>query len=152
MSSLGVSITPKLHCLEAHLVYLLRKHRGFSDLGENAGEQAHQTKFWKDSRLAAQRSHDRREAAKSANEVKDCDPRVQQKEVKQMYEKMTVQGAKKRKATVEANRDKRRQEKILRQEPVFGSDPTVLEGRVYKFSEQRVAKFRPLEGTMNSNI
>ena len=101
--------------------------------------------------MAAQRSHDRREAAKAANEVKDCDPRVQQK-VKQMYEKTTVQGAKKRKATVDANREERRQEKISRRETVLGGDPTALEGRVYKFLEQRVAKFRPLQGTMNNNI
>ena len=149
---LGFSITPKLHCLESHSVYLLRKHRGFADLGEDAGERAHQTEFRKDSRLAAQtRSHDRREAAKAINEAKECDPRVQHK-VRQMYDKTrNIRGAEKRKAAVEANREEKKQAKRLKREAVLESQEG-SQGRANKFSDQRVAKFRPREGGMNSNI
>ena len=142
---LGFNITPKLHCLESPFFYLLKKHRGFADLAEDAGERAHQTEFKRDARLAAQRSHDRREVTKALNEAKECDPRVQRK-VKQMYEKTKVQAAEKRKATVDANREEKRRRKDSTREEVLESQQ-VLEGRVSKFSEQRIAKFRPLDSS-----
>ena len=86
---LGFKITPKIHCLESHSVFLLEKHRGFGDLAEDAGEQAHQTEFKKDTRLAAHWSHDQCEVAKAFNEAKESDPRVQWK-VKKMYDKTMV--------------------------------------------------------------
>ena len=39
---LGLSVTPKIHCIEDHIIPLLRKLRGIGDLGEDAGERAHQ--------------------------------------------------------------------------------------------------------------
>ena len=91
---LGFNITPKLHCLESHSVYLLKKHRGFADLAEDAGERAHQKEFKRDARLTAQRSHDRWEVMKVLNEAKECNRRVKRK-VKQIYEKTKVWAAEK---------------------------------------------------------
>ena len=136
---LGLSVTPKLHCLECHAVYLLRKHRGYADLAEDAGERAHQSESKMDLRWAAQRSHDRREVSKAANEARQSDPRVQTK-VKEMHESTRAAGAEKRKVTFDENRDERRKQKIARREQVLESE--VAEGRVEKFSEKRVAKFR----------
>ena len=82
---LGFSITPKLHCLEAHAVYFLKKHRGFADLAEDAGERAHQIESKRDAKLAAQRGHGRREFFKAVNEAKESDPRVQRR-VEQLYQ------------------------------------------------------------------
>ena len=136
---LGFSITPKLHCLECHAVYLLRKHRGFADLAEDAGERAHQSESKMDLRWAAQRSHDRRELSKAANEAKQSDPRVQKK-VMQMHENTRAAGALKRKATVSEIREERKKQKLARREQVLEAE--VLEGRIEKFSEKRVSRFR----------
>ena len=128
---LGFNITPKLHCLECHAVHFLRKHRGFSDLAEDAGERAHQLEARKDLRFAAQRSHSRREAAKAAIEAKESDPRVQRK-VRQMYENTRlVVGAAKRKAAIEACREEKKKIKLTRREDVL--EFQVPEGRVKKF-------------------
>ena len=136
---LGFSITPKLHCLECHSVYFFRKHKGFADLAEDAGERAHQLESKMDLRWAAQRSHDRRELSKAANEAKQSDPRVQKK-VQQMQENTRAVGGEKRKIAFDSNRDERRKQKIARRQQVLEGE--VLEGRVEKFSEQRTAKFR----------
>ena len=136
---LGFNITPKLHCLECHAVYFLRKHSGFADLAEDAGERAHQSESKMDLRWAAQRSHDRRELSKAANEAKQSDPRVQQK-VKEMHENTRAAGAEKRKAAVEENREERKKIKLSRREQVLEAE--VLDGRAEKFSEMRVARFR----------
>mgnify|MGYP000506219415 CR=1 FL=1 len=58
---LEMSITPKLHCLEDHAIYFFRKYCGFSDLGEDSGEQAHQLKARSDKMLAAARDSAKRE-------------------------------------------------------------------------------------------
>ena len=138
---LGFNITPKLHCLECHAVHFLWKHRGFSDLAEDAGERAHQLEARKDLRfVAAQQSHSRREAAKAAIEAKDSDPRVQRKVI-QMYEKARlVVGAAKQKVAIEACQEEKKKIKLTRQEDVL--EFQVPEGRVKKFSEQRQEKFR----------
>lgn len=39
---LGKSFTPKVHVIEAHAVEMLERHCGYGDLGEDAGERAHQ--------------------------------------------------------------------------------------------------------------
>ena len=39
---LKISVTPKLHILFVHLLRFLERVQGFGDLGEDAGEQAHQ--------------------------------------------------------------------------------------------------------------
>ena len=135
---LGFSITPKLHCLESHAVHFLRKHHGFADLAEDAGERAHQLESKKDLRWAAQRSHDRREIAKAASEAKESDPRVRKK-LRQMQEKTRAQGSEKRKLAVDENREERKKLKVARREEIL--DYQVLEGRASKFSDQRVARF-----------
>ena len=69
-----------------------------------------------------------------------------------MYDKTrNIRGAEKRKATVEANREEKKQAKLLKQEAVLGSQEGSQE-RVNKFSDQRAAKFRPRKGGMNNNI
>ena len=92
-----------------------------------------------DLQWAAQRSHDRREVSKAANEARQSDPRVQTK-VKEMHQSTKAAGAEKRKVTFDENRDERRKRKIARREQVLESE--VAERRVEKFSEKRVAKFR----------
>ena len=32
---LGMSVTPKMHCIECHAIPLLRKHKAFAGLGED---------------------------------------------------------------------------------------------------------------------
>ena len=39
---LKMSVTPKLHLLFVHLLIFLERVQGFGDLGEDAGERAHQ--------------------------------------------------------------------------------------------------------------
>ena len=39
---LKISVTPKLHILFVHLLIFLERVQGFDDLGEDAGERAHQ--------------------------------------------------------------------------------------------------------------
>ena len=39
---LRISVTPKLHLLFVHLLIFLERVQGFGDLGEDAGERAHQ--------------------------------------------------------------------------------------------------------------
>ena len=39
---LKISLTPKLHLLFVHLLIFLEQVQGFGDLGEDAGERAHQ--------------------------------------------------------------------------------------------------------------
>ena len=145
---LGFSITPKLHCLESHAVFFLRKHQGFADLAEDAGERAHQSESKKDLRWAAQRSHDRRELAKASNEARESDPRVQKK-LKQMQDNTRAVGAEKRKAAIDENREEKRRQKIARRGEIL--EVQVMEGRVAKFSDQRVAKFRVREDGASTN-
>jgi hypothetical protein len=40
---LKLSVTPKVHLVEAHVIGLCEKHNGFGGLGEDEGERAHQT-------------------------------------------------------------------------------------------------------------
>ncbi len=40
---LKLSVTPKVHLVEAHAIGLCDKHNGFGGLGEDEGERAHQT-------------------------------------------------------------------------------------------------------------
>jgi hypothetical protein len=35
---LGMSVTPKAHCIERHLIPLLIEHKGFANLGEDSGK------------------------------------------------------------------------------------------------------------------
>ena len=39
---LKMSVTPKLHLLFVHLLRFMEQVQGFGDLGEDAGERAHQ--------------------------------------------------------------------------------------------------------------
>ena len=50
---LKMSVTPKLHLLFVHLLIFLEQVQGFSDLGEDTGEQAHQEEANNESRVGA---------------------------------------------------------------------------------------------------
>lgn len=39
---LGLNVTAKIHCVEDHVIPLLRRLRGIGDFGEDVGERAHQ--------------------------------------------------------------------------------------------------------------
>ena len=99
-------------------------------------------------RWAAQRSHDRRELAKASNEARESDPRVQKK-LKQMQDNTRAVGAEKRKAAIDENREEKRRQKIARRGEIL--EVQVMEGRVAKFSDQRVAKFRVREDGASTN-
>ena len=50
---LKMSVTPKLHLLFVHLLIFLERVQGFGDLGEDAGERAHQEEARNDIRVGA---------------------------------------------------------------------------------------------------
>ena len=47
---LGLSVTPKLHCIEDHLIEFLERFGGLGDAGEDEGERGHQTGAQNESR------------------------------------------------------------------------------------------------------
>jgi hypothetical protein len=73
---LKMSITPKLHCVEDHAIYLLRQHLGFGDIGEDAGERAHQEGTKNEERVAAVKTLAKKELTKSQFEVMKYNPGV----------------------------------------------------------------------------
>ena len=48
-----MSVTPKLHILFVHLLRFLKRVQGFGDLGDDAGERAHQEEARNESRVGA---------------------------------------------------------------------------------------------------
>ena len=50
-----MSVTPKMHCIEDHAINLLRLTRGMGDIGEDAGERAHQEEARNERRIWAVR-------------------------------------------------------------------------------------------------
>ena len=50
---LKISVTPKLHLLFVHLLRFLERVQGFSHIGEDDGERAHQEKARNESRVGA---------------------------------------------------------------------------------------------------
>ena len=50
---LKMSVTPKLHLLFVHLLIFLERAQGFVDLGEDAGERAHQEEASNESQVGA---------------------------------------------------------------------------------------------------
>ena len=50
---LKISVTPKLHLLFVHLLRFLERVQGLGDLGEDAGERAHQEEARNESRVGA---------------------------------------------------------------------------------------------------
>ena len=48
-----MSVTPKLHLLFVHLLRCLERVQRFGDLGEDAGERAHQEEVRNESRVVA---------------------------------------------------------------------------------------------------
>jgi hypothetical protein len=58
--ALGLSITPKMHCVEDHLCDIVAHFEGVGDIGEDEGERAHQTGHKNDCRNKALRDHAKR--------------------------------------------------------------------------------------------
>ena len=62
---LKMSVTPKLHPLFFHLLRFLERVQGFGDLGEDAGERAHQEEARNESRVGAVVNPSKKERTKS---------------------------------------------------------------------------------------
>ena len=73
---LGMSVTPKAHCIECHAIPLLVEHKGFADLGEDSGERMHQVQSKLDRRLGAIRDFKKKEVCKSKEETMTSYPGV----------------------------------------------------------------------------
>ena len=66
---LKMSVTPKLHLLFVHLLRFLERVQGFGDLGEDAGERAHQEEARNESRVGAVVNLEKKERKKSQFEA-----------------------------------------------------------------------------------
>ncbi len=66
---LKISVTPKVHSIEDHAIYLLEKFGGYGDLGEDAGEKAHQDESKIEARVASIKDLSQKESVKSAYEA-----------------------------------------------------------------------------------
>jgi hypothetical protein len=73
---LGVSVTPKAHCIKRHSIPLLVEHKGFAGLGEDSGERMHQVQLKLDRRLGAIRDFKKKEVCKSKEETTTSYPGV----------------------------------------------------------------------------
>jgi hypothetical protein len=74
---LKVSVTPKLHVMEDHAIGLCSQHNGFGDLGEDAGERAHQEETKNDQRVWGIKGIIKKETTKSQFESMKKHPKVQ---------------------------------------------------------------------------
>jgi hypothetical protein len=74
--ALGLSMTPKMHCVEDHLCDIVARFEGVGDIGEDEGERAHQTGHKNDCRNKALRDHAKRTLSNSQNEFMACEERV----------------------------------------------------------------------------
>ena len=73
-----MSVTPKFHLLFVHLLIFIERVQGFVDLGEDAGERAHQEEARNESRVGAvvylakkERTKSQFKAMKKSTMVKD---------------------------------------------------------------------------------
>ena len=66
---LKISVTPKLHILFVHLLRFMERVQGFRDLGEDAGELAHQEEGRNDSRVGVVVNISKKERTKSQFEA-----------------------------------------------------------------------------------
>ena len=81
-----MSVTPKLHILFVHLLRFLEQIQGFGDLGEDAGERAHQEESRNESRVGVvvniaikERTKSKFEAMKKSAMVKETMSEFKQK-------------------------------------------------------------------------
>ena len=75
---LNMSITPKLRLLFGHLLGFLEQVQGFGDLGEDAGERAHQEESRNESRVGAVANLVKKERTKSQFEAMKKSTNVKQ--------------------------------------------------------------------------
>jgi hypothetical protein len=87
---LGLSVTPKMHCVEDHLADIVELFGGVGDLGEDEGERGHQTGHRNEMRSKALRdadkkakSHARLECMSQNPEVRQCQAKVQMESKRQ---------------------------------------------------------------------
>jgi hypothetical protein len=134
---LEMSVTPKLHCLEDHAIYLFRKYRGFSDLGEDSGEQAHQLEARIDKRLAAVRDFAKREKSKSKQEVMQGQPRVQAKK-EEMMRKGKLKVDDNRVVAAKNERESKKRTRVENRETVLALPMPA--GRLISLKKRRILK------------
>jgi hypothetical protein len=73
---LGLNESPKLHCAGCHAVSQCKKRRGIGDMGEDAGERAHQTETKNERRLQCMINRKEKEVAKARFEFMQKKPTV----------------------------------------------------------------------------
>jgi hypothetical protein len=134
---LEMSVTPKVHCLEDHVVYLFRKYSGFSDLGEDSGEQAHQLEARSDKRLAAVRDFAKREKSKSKQEVMKSQPKVQAKQ-EEMMRKGRLKEYDNRVVAAKNERESRKRTRVENRETVLALPMPA--GRLISLKRRRILK------------
>jgi hypothetical protein len=134
---LGLSVTPKLHCLEDHVIYFFRKYCGFCDLGEDSGEQAHQLEARSDKRLSAVRDFAKREKSKSKQEVMQSQPQVQAKQ-EEMMRKGRLKEDDNRVVTAKNNRETKKRMRVENRETVLALPMPA--GRLISLKKRRILK------------
>ena len=87
-----MSVTPKLHILFVHLLRFMERVQGFGDLGEDAGERAHQEEARNESQVGAvvnlskkERTKSQSEAMKKSAMVKETMSEFKQKSKKELH-------------------------------------------------------------------
>jgi hypothetical protein len=66
--ALGLPVTPKVHCIEDHLVDIVRYFGGVGDIGEDEGERAHQTGHKEKARTGALRDPNKKALSRAQTE------------------------------------------------------------------------------------
>jgi hypothetical protein len=94
--ALGLSITPKMHCVEHHLVDLVKSFGGVGDLGEDEGERGHQTGHRNECRTRALRDHAKKAVSHVRHESMAMHP-----EVREIKDHVLASSKRKRKREVE---------------------------------------------------
>ena len=134
---LGMSVTPKLHCLEDHVMYLFRKYCVFADLGEDPGELAHQLEARSDKRLSAVRDFAKREMSKSKQEVMKSQPKVQAKQ-EEMMQKGRLKADDNRVVAATILRESKKRARVENRETVLAL--LMPAGRLITLKRRRILK------------
>ena len=134
---LGLSVTPKLHCLEDHVIFFLRKYFGLADLGEYSGELAHQLEAINDKRLSAVRDFAKRERSKSKQEVMKSQPQVQAKQ-DEMMRKGRLKEDDNRVVAAKNERESKKRARVENRETVLALPMPA--GRLITLKKRRILK------------
>jgi hypothetical protein len=76
--AVGLSISPKMHCVEDHLCNIVEFFCGVGDLGEDEGERAHQTGHRLEIRSKSLRDHEKKAKSHIKLEAMNQNPQVRE--------------------------------------------------------------------------